>query len=214
MLNDQMYLDLECLLKNDNVSDIIRKPDVMLVLANIFEQTEGEKKAAKFGLEGADADDGLTPAQREEAGRQREEAQQDFIADNKKMMLKWPHIQAELYKVFLDRVRANFHLVLQYTPTGGQFREKIARHKQLLYLSQMTFFSDLPAPELEALGRGFFQLEQKKAADKAIVENKPPKTDQYSMTDDKDSKDRVLRCIVKMYLQAQEMTKRYAEDQG
>jgi hypothetical protein len=78
----------------------------------------------------------------------------------------------------------------------------------------MTFFSDLPAPELESLGRGFFLLEQKKAEDKAIVENKNPKTNQYSMTDDKDSKDRVLRCIVKMYLQAQEMTKRFAEDQG
>jgi len=78
----------------------------------------------------------------------------------------------------------------------------------------MAFFSDLPAPELESLGRGFFLLEQKKAEDKAIVENKNPKTNQYSMTDDKDSKDRVLRCIVKMYLQAQEMTKRFAEDQG
>lgn len=105
-------------------------------------------------------------------------------------------------------------MVLQYTPTGGNFREKISKHKQLLYLSQMTFFSDLPAPELESLGRGFFLLEQKKAEDKAIVENKNPKTNQYSMTDDKDSKDRVLRCIVKMYLQAQEMTKRFAEDQG
>lgn len=63
MLNDQMYLDLECLLKNNVVSDIIRKPDVMLVLANIYQQLESEKKAAKFGLEGGDADDGLTQAQ-------------------------------------------------------------------------------------------------------------------------------------------------------
>jgi hypothetical protein len=37
MLDDQMYLDLECLLKNNVVSDIIRKPDVMLVLANIYQ---------------------------------------------------------------------------------------------------------------------------------------------------------------------------------
>ena len=86
------------------------------------------------------------------------------------MMLKWPHIQAELYQVFLNRVRANFHLVLQYTPSGGNFREKIARHKQLLYLSQMTFFADLPAQELEALGRGFFKLEAEKAAQEAAAQ--------------------------------------------
>ena len=130
------------------------------------------------------------------------------------MMLKWPHIQAELYQVFLNRVRANFHLVLQYTPTGGNFREKIARHKQLLYLSQMTFFADLPAHELEALGRGFFKLEHEKAVNKAIIENREVKTNQYSMSNDKDSQDRVLTSIVRMYLQAQEMTKKVAEDQG
>lgn len=214
MLNDQMYLDLECLIKNNAVSDIVRKPDVMLVLANVYEQLENEKRAAKFGLDGAEADDGLTQAQKEEKGRQGEEQQTEFIADNKRMMLKWPHIQAELYQVFLNRVRANFHLVLQYTPTGGNFREKIARHKQLLYLSQMTFFADLPAPELEALGRGFFKLEDEKAANKAIIENRVAKANQYSVGNDKDSQDRVLTSIVKMYLQAQEMTKKFAEDQG
>jgi dynein heavy chain len=130
------------------------------------------------------------------------------------MMLKWPHIQAELYRVFLNRVRANFHLVLQYTPTGGGFREKLAKHKELLYLSQMTFFADLPAAELEALGRGFFKLEDERAANKAIIENRAPKANQYSMTGDSDAQERVLSCIVKMYLQAQEMTKRFAEDQG
>lgn len=67
MLDDQMYLDLECLLKNNVVSDIIRKPDVMLVLANIFQQMEAEKKAAKFGLD--DADDGQTQAQKDESAR-------------------------------------------------------------------------------------------------------------------------------------------------
>ena len=72
MLNDQMYLDLECLLKNNAVSDIVRKPDVMLVLANIYEQLENEKKAAKFGLDGAEADEGLNPAQQEENARQKE----------------------------------------------------------------------------------------------------------------------------------------------
>jgi len=93
----------------------------------------------------------------------------DFIADNKKMMQKWPHIQAELYKVFLNRVKSNFHLVLQYSPTGRDFREKLAANKELLYLTQMIFMNDLPEPELEALGRGFFKLEQQKAENRAMI---------------------------------------------
>ena len=36
----------------------------------------------------------------------------------------------------------------------------------------------------------------------------------YSVTNDKEAQERVLKCIVKMYLQAQEMTKKFAEDQG
>lgn len=78
----------------------------------------------------------------------------------------------------------------------------------------MSFFADLPAAELEALGRGFFKLEHEKAVNKAIIENRAPKASQYSMTGDPDSQDRVLGCIVKMYLQAQEMTKKFAEDQA
>ena len=70
--------------------------------------------------------------------------------------MKWPHVQAELYKTFLNRVKNNFHVVLQYTPTGGNFREKITKHKELLYLTTMVFMNDLPAVELESLGRGFF----------------------------------------------------------
>ena len=79
----------------------------------------------------------------------------------------------------------------------------------------MIFMNDLPACELEALGRGFFKLEHEKALTKAILDGTGvPKISQYSVTNDKDSQDRVLRCIVKMYLQAQETTKKFAEEQG
>ena len=50
---------------------------------------------------------------------------------------------------------------------------------------------------------------------KAIVDGSGiPKVNQYATTNDKDAQDRVLRCIVKMYLQSQEMTKKFAEDQN
>jgi hypothetical protein len=38
LLYDQMYSDLECLLRNNMVSEITRKQDIMMALANIFEQ--------------------------------------------------------------------------------------------------------------------------------------------------------------------------------
>lgn len=72
-------------------------------------------------------------------------------------------MQAECYRIFLNRVRQHFHLILQYTPTGGGFREKITKHKEIMYHSQMIFMSDLPACELESLGTSFFKLELDKA---------------------------------------------------
>ena len=85
----------------------------------------------------------------------------------------------------MNRVKDNFHLVLQYSPTGTNFRQKITEHKELLYLSQMIFMNDLPTPELEALGRGFFKLEHEKALNKAIVDGTgAPKLNQYSVTNE------------------------------
>jgi hypothetical protein len=37
---------------------------------------------------------------------------------------------------------------------------------------------------------------------------------EYSVSNDKDSSDRVLLSVVKMYLIAQDMTKKFAEDTG
>lgn len=104
---------------------------------------------------------------------------------------------------------------MQYTPTGVNFREKIASHKELMYLSQMIFMNDLPSSELESLGQGYFKAEHEKAKNKSVVDGTGIiKEPQYSMSNDTNSKQRVLQSIVKMYLIAQETTKKYAEDQG
>lgn len=48
-----------------------------------------------------------------------------------------------------------------------------------------------------------------------MVEGKPlPKGSGYSVTNDQESQNRVLSCIVKMFLQAQDMAKKFAEDVG
>jgi len=204
-----MYEDLECLLKNNVVTEITRKSDVTLALANIYEQMQQERKAARFGLE--ETKEELTKEQKEEQDRLQQEQNSDFINDNKKMLNRWPGVQAELYTVFLNRIKNQFHLVLQFSPTGNDFREKITRRKELLYMSQMIFLRDLPQPELEALGQSFFKLQNEKATNKAIINGTgAPKLNQYSASNDKGSQDRVLRCMVRMYLLAQEMTTRFA----
>ena len=128
LVYDQMYSDLECLLRNNMVSEITRKQDIMMALANIFEQAGAEKR----GLQ-EDTKEQLTAEQLEERGKQFEEQQSEFVSDNKKMMQKFPHVQADCHKVFLNRVKRNFHLVLQYNPTGGHFREKLLKHHKFLY---------------------------------------------------------------------------------
>lgn len=213
MLRPEMYQDLECLLKNFVASEVVGKPDIQAALVALYQQLEAERKTDQVEAD-TYADDDLTPEQRAEKARQKSEQQAEFLADSRQMLLRWPHIQAGLYDTFLNRVRDNFHLVLQYSPTGQNFREKITAHKQLLYLSSVVFVTDLPAPELEALGQGFFKLEHEKAVLKSQVDGTGvPKVKQYSTTNDTDSKTRVLRCIGKMFLQAQEMTRAYAEDE-
>jgi hypothetical protein len=76
MVRDQMYTDLECLLKNHVASEITRKADVTLSLTELYQQAEAEKKASKFGLaaeDGAPGDGELTREQREAKEREGEE---------------------------------------------------------------------------------------------------------------------------------------------
>jgi hypothetical protein len=58
------------------------------------------------------------------------------------------------------------HIVLQYTPAGPNFRDKINRHKDLLTMSQMIFMQDLPACELEQLGMRYLHKKDLEAKEK------------------------------------------------
>ena len=67
-------------------------------------------------------------------------------------------------------------------------------------------------------------MENKAAVDGSAPENMKPEQltewararvmNEYSVSNDKDSSDRVLLSVVKMYLIAQDMTKKFAEDTG
>lgn len=58
MIFDQQYEDLVTLLKNNVVSEIVTKRDVMTALTNIYQQLDDFKKKKQFGA-GMDQDDGL-----------------------------------------------------------------------------------------------------------------------------------------------------------
>lgn len=75
-----------------------------------------------------------------------------------KQMTKNPHMAAELYKVYLNRIKSNFHLVLTYSPTGPNFREKLNKHQELVYLTHMIFLNDLRPAELTSLGSAFLEV--------------------------------------------------------
>lgn len=52
----------------------------------------------------------------------------------------------------------------------------------------MLYMNELPVPELEALGRSFFKLENEKAEHKAVVDGTGVvKLKSYSVANDKDS---------------------------
>lgn len=106
-------------------------------------------------------------------------------------------------------------MIHQYSPTGPGFRERLAKHKELLYLSQVVFVSDLRAADLVALGQGFFTWERERAEAKAQQAGTgAPKALIYTVSSDTDSRARVLKSIGRMYLQAQDAASEYADEEG
>ena len=62
-----------------------------------------------------------------------------FLRDMRQTIQKDASIRNSLYDVFLKRVRKNFHLIFNFTPSGYNFREKMDRHKNLMLNSQMIW---------------------------------------------------------------------------
>jgi hypothetical protein len=54
MLQDRWYSDLECVLKNNMATAIMRKSDITAVLATIYKEIEKEKQGMRLGLSAED----------------------------------------------------------------------------------------------------------------------------------------------------------------
>ena len=59
----------------------------------------------------------------------------NYISEQKKYLEDHPIEKADLYYAFLKRVKKNFHLIFNFSPSGADFREKMEKHKQLMICS-------------------------------------------------------------------------------
>lgn len=58
--------------------------------------------------------------------------------------------------MFLKRVKKNFHLIFNFTPSGSDFRQKMENHKQLMVCSQMIWIQNLVEEDLNTIGNIIF----------------------------------------------------------
>ena len=63
----------------------------------------------------------------------------DISKDMRDEIQSDPNQRNELYHNFLRRVRKNFKLIFNFTPSGYDFREKMEFHKNLMINSQMIW---------------------------------------------------------------------------
>ena len=72
-----------------------------------------------------------------------------------------------------------------------------------MYLTYMLFMRDLPAAELEQLGYGFMERQREKQKDKLRNEGaKTPDLDRPPDAHEKELESKVIKSIVKLYLQS------------
>ena len=80
----------------------------------------------------------------------------NFMKDAKSEITKDAQLKNDLYFSFLKRVRKNFHLIFNFTPSGSSFREKMEFHKNLMINSQMIWIQNLQPSDLQAIGQSSF----------------------------------------------------------
>ena len=113
LIHDRWYEDLECILRNNVSTDIARRGDVLQILCAVSADLEVEKKGLRIGGSASDfrkENNGQNAGSTARADPY--DADDQGVEDGRRFLTKWPHIQANLHQTFLNRVAANFHLVL------------------------------------------------------------------------------------------------------
>lgn len=138
--NDAWYRDLETLVKSNVCTEITRQHDILQALVEINKQQNKSQKAL-----------GQNKGENEE---EKEEVIDElaFNKQQREVVKKDAATRNKLYDAFLKRVRKNFHLIFNFTPSGSNFREKMDKHKQLMINSQMIWVQNLSFCDLEQMG--------------------------------------------------------------
>jgi hypothetical protein len=138
-------------MKNQIVSDILRKSDIMFALSNIEQQAQAErdvlKNPIKINIDGDGEDkqeeqptpdpvENKTQSIKGGTFAERPDSQpSQNLADNKDTLIKNPAQLSIHYNTFQKRIKHNLHIIFQYSPSGINFRKKLIENKQLLMSS-------------------------------------------------------------------------------
>ena len=154
----------------------------------------------------------------EESTEQKKEEPVDELMFLKEMRAKVKNdsnIRSNLYDSFLKRVRKNFHVIMNFTPSGQNFREKMDRHKNLMVNSTMIWIQNLQMVDLEEIGHKIFVEKYNEEIDKRPRDPKvPEQEDDYNKDREKALNPKILKAVSLMYLAAIDMGKKYHEEHG
>lgn len=154
----------------------------------------------------------------EENEEQKKEEPIDELAYLKEMRItirKDASVRSGLYDSFLKRVRKNFHVIMNFTPSGNNFREKMDKHKNLMVNSTMIWIQNLQMNDLEEIGHKVFVEKYNEEIEKRPRDPKvPEQEDTYNKDREKSLNPKILKAVSLMYLAAIDMGKKYHEEHG
>ena len=128
ILNQDWYKDLETLVKSNVCSEITRQNDILSALVSI--QSQQKKSASALVGGGSQAKKSEDKKDNDQQAEEFDELA--FLKDMRSTIRTNPAARNQLYYSFLQRVRKNFHLIFNFTPSGHDFRVKMDSHKQLM----------------------------------------------------------------------------------
>ena len=124
-----------------------------------------------------------------------------YLKDQRNSIKSQAATRNALYDAFLKRVRKNFHLIFNFTPSGSDFREKMDHHKQLMINSQMIWIQNLTMIDLQQIGHKVFVERYNEEIDKRPKAPKvPEQEDKYNKEKEKERSPKVLKAVSLMYL--------------
>ena len=137
----------------------------------------------------------------------------DISKDMRDEIQSDPNQRNELYHNFLRRVRKNFKLIFNFTPSRYDFREKMEFHKNLMINSQMIWIQNLQEEDLEEIGKKvFIESELERIAKMPRDPNMADQEYEYLKQRETRLNEKALKAVIYMYLKSLKVAKQYMEE--